>query len=260
MTRKQSNPGAWQLRPDEVHVWCIALDVPPETLARAFESLDSDERARSARFRFEHDRERFVVAHGALRILISRYLETRPERIAYAYNAFGKPELNRELGETLKFNLSRSGGLAVVAVTADVEIGVDVERIERQSDFIDTARFFFSAAEFDHLMARPSHLRPESFFSCWTKKEACLKASGEGLATSPDRITVPFGIDPPRRPTAVSPASSNDGSRRFCSMYTLAPAPGYIGALAIEGTHRRLSQRSWQPPSWPAADPARIFA
>lgn len=258
-----SNPSKLDALPllvDEVHVWSVDLDASSDTAARLLELLDAEERVRSKRFRFELDRRRFIVAHGALRLLISRYLATRAERIRYTHNAFGKPELSPELRSTLKFNLSHSGGLALVAVTTDTEVGVDVEWIETRSDCTDTARHFFSAAEFDYLMARPNHLRAEAFFSCWTRKEACLKASGEGLATPPDSFTVPLAVDTTQTLAECSTASNDDGSGRSWSMYSLAPAPGYIGALAVEGTRRRLSQRSWQPPMRPPADPGRIRA
>ena len=185
------------------------------------------------------------MAHAVLRDLLGRYLETEPDRISYAYNAFGKPELSRELGGRLKFNLSHSVGLGLIAITADSDVGIDVERIRPQVDLADIARCFFAAAEADSLIALPSHLRAEAFFGCWTKKEAYLKASGEGLAIPLDSFSVPLTTDPGETPADLYVTSNDIGPAKRWSLYTLKPAPGYIGALAIEGTGWRLSQRRW---------------
>jgi 4'-phosphopantetheinyl transferase len=206
----------------EVHSWCVGLDVSPETYARLHATLARHERRRSARLRFERDRRRFVVARGVLRELLGRYLRTPPCQIRFVYNAFGKPALSPEFGSRLKFNLSHSADLALIAIAADADIGVDLEYIRAQPDYAEIARHFFSAAEVDRLNRLPSHLHAQAFLSCWTKKEAYVKACGEGLAM---------------------PQSAP--ARRW-SLYTLRPAPGYIGALAVEGSGWRVTQRKWQ--------------
>src|SRR5262245_14747620 len=199
----------FRLSSDDVHCWRIDLDVPPETSARLYSTLTDDERDRVARFRFRRDH--FIVAHGVLRDLLGRYLQVRPERIRYVYNAFGKPDLSPEFGGRLKFNLSHSAGLAMVAIAAESDIGVDLESIRAQSDYAEIARRFFSAAEVDGLSAVPSHRYAEAFIGCWTKKEAYLKACGSGLALPPN---------------------DTRGMTRW-SIYALQPAPGYVGALVI---------------------------
>src|SRR5207249_8730777 len=109
-------PSSFQLAPDEVHSWCASLDVPPETSARLYATLTPDERSRSARFHFERDRQRFIIARGVLRHLLGRYLQTQPDRIRFVYNAFGKPDVSPEFGNRLKFNLSHSADLALIAI------------------------------------------------------------------------------------------------------------------------------------------------
>jgi 4'-phosphopantetheinyl transferase len=220
------------------------LDVPSATSARLYATLSLDERDRSARFRFERDRQRFIVARGVLRDLLGRYLQTQPSEIDFVYNAFGKPDLGPEFASRLKFNLSHSAGLALIAITAASDVGVDLEYIRAQADYADIARRFFSAVEVDYLMARPNHLRAETFFSCWTKKEAYLKACGEGLAAPLNGFSVPLTTDPAH--TAVD---------RW-SLYTLRPAPDYAGALAIEGTGWRLRQWQWNWSLRQTGDPA----
>jgi 4'-phosphopantetheinyl transferase len=237
--------GSLHLASDEVHIWCARLDVPPETSAHLDAILTADERNRSARFRFERDRRRFIVAHAVLRELLGRYLCLPPSEIHFVDNGFGKPALGPQFGNCLKFNLSHSAGLGLIAI-ANSEVGVDVECVRAQADYAEIARHFFSAAEVDYLTAVPSHLRVEAFFSCWTKKEAYVKGRGEGLAISLKSFSVPLTIDPARAPADVCVKSDDIDRPRCWSLYTIPPAPGYVGALAIEGTGWRLRQWQWE--------------
>jgi len=242
MSLTPSLPSSFQLASDEVHSWCASLDVPPETSARFYATLTPDERTRSARFRFERDRQRFIVTRGVLRDLLGRYLQTQPGHISFVYNASGKPDLSPEFGSRLKFNLSHSAGVALIAVAIDSDVGVDLEYIRAQSDYTDIARRFFSAAEVDYLTALPSHLYAEAFFSCWTKKEAYVKACGKGLAIPLNSFSVPLTTDPVPAPVDLYVPSKDIFPAKRWSLYTLRPAPGYAGALAIERTSRRLRQ------------------
>src|SRR3989441_4561433 len=230
-------PSSFQLASDEVHSWCASLDVPPGTSARLYAILTPDERTRSARFRFERDQQRFIVARGVLRDLLGRYLQIQPGQISFVYNASGKPDLSPEFGSRLKFNLSHAAGVALIAVATASNVGVDLEYIRAQSDYADIARRFFSATEVDYLSALPSHLYAETFCSCWTKKEAYLKACGDGLAIPLNSFSVPLTTDPAHTPVDLCVG---------WSLYTLRPAPGYAGALAIEGTGWRLRQWQWR--------------
>ena len=201
----------------EIHSWCVRLDVPPETIAGLYATLSQDERDRSARFRFARDRQRFIAARGALRALLGRYLGTRSGDIRFTYNAFGKPDLSPEFGGRLRFNLSHSGDLALIAVTTDAAVGVDLEYVRAHPDYPEIARSVFSATEVEELNRLPSHLYPRAFFTCWTRKEAYVKARGEGLGGS------------------AGPATG---------AVTFQPAPGYVGAVAVQGrAEYRIEQR-----------------
>jgi 4'-phosphopantetheinyl transferase len=248
MSELRPRPVSFHLASDEVHTWCASLDVPPETSARLYATLTRDERNRSSRFRFERDRQRFIVAHGVLRDVLGRCLQTTPREITFAYNAFGKPHLSPVFGSRLKFNLSHSAGLALIAITADSSVGVDLECIRAQCNYAEIARHFFSAVEIDQLDALPRHLYAEAFFNCWTKKEAYLKARGEGLAIPLNSFSVPLTTDPAHAPLDLYRAPHDIVPARRCSLYTLQPAPGYIGALAIEGSGWRLRQWQWSTP------------
>src|SRR6266516_2685444 len=200
MSLRPSLPRSFQLASDDVHSWCASLDVPPETSARLYATLTPDERSRSARFQFERDQQRFIVARGVLRDLLGHYLQIHPGKIGFVYNAFGKPDLGPEFGSRLKFNLSHSAGLALIAIATASDVGVDLEYIRAQSDHSDIARRFFSAAEVEYLSALPGHLYAEAFFSCWTKKEAYLKAYDEGLSIPLNSFSVPLTTDPAHTP------------------------------------------------------------
>jgi len=144
--------------------------------------LTLDEQERAARFRFPHLQSSFILARGALRILAGRYLNTGPAGIRFQYGPKGKPGLAEP--ERLRFNVSHSGTLALFAFTLDTEIGVDVEEIRPMPDMEQIAANFFSAQEAGEMMALPAERREPVFFQCWTRKEAYLKALGEGLSST----------------------------------------------------------------------------
>ena len=247
MVPAPSPAASFQLALDEVHIWCVSLDVPPETLARLDATLSLEERDRGARLRFTGDRQQFTVAHGALRDLLGRYLRIPPRRVGYASNPFGKPALDPRCGR-LRFNLSHSAGLALIAIAAEADVGIDLECIQGHTDYAELARCFFSSAEVDELSALPPHCYAESFLGCWTKKEAYLKASGVGLAMPLNGFTVPLTTDPAQGPVDLRVPSSEVVQANPWSVFTIRPAPGYIGALAIEGRCWRLSHWQWKPP------------
>ena len=220
--------GSVRLPPCEVHVWCVALDVSPEVAAGLYVTLSQDERDRAARRRFAMDRRRWAVARGALREILGRYLGMDPARLSFVYNAFGKPELGLTCGKRLTFNLSHSAGYALVAITGNADVGVDLEYIRPELDHMDIARCFFSAAEVDQLNRVPRHAQSHAFFESWTKREAYVKARGEGL----DWGGAPSETTPERR----------------WSLFTILPAPGYVGALVVEGNGWLLRQWHWKAP------------
>jgi len=240
-----SRAGSLHLASDEVHCWCVNLDVPPETTARLYANLTADERNRGARFRFQRDRQRFVVAHGVLRDLLGRYLETPPGRIRFVYNASDKPDLGPEFGGRVKFNLSHSFSLALIAVAARSDCGVDVEQIRADFDYAEIARRFFSDTEVNQLSALPEPLYAEAFLSCWTKKEAYLKARGRGLAIPLNSFSVPLEADQESAPVSLPIPPRDTVQTPRWSAYTLRPAPGYLGALVVEGDGWRLGRWPW---------------
>jgi 4'-phosphopantetheinyl transferase len=231
------------LPPGEVQIWAVALDPPAAVAARLASSLAADERERAARFRFERHRRQYEVGRGALRALLGGYLELPPGEVCFTYGERGKPSLGASppAGSDLHFNLSNSHELALVGFARGVEIGVDVEHQKPMADLEQIAERFFSASERDALRQLPAHQKQEGFFNCWTRKEAYLKAVGQGLAARLDSFDVTLVPgEAPRMLTLEGDAAR--AARWFFQRFE--PAPDYIGALAVEAAPPAV--RTWR--------------
>ena len=220
-----SPPSSLSLQPGEVHVWRLVLDVSVEPF---LEVLQPDEIDRANRFHFERDRKRFAIARGFLRVLLGRYFQNDPKRVMFSYGAYGKPAL--EQGGSLRFNMSHSNLVALYAFTDGREIGVDVEYVRADFTNEDIARRFFSPFEVETLCGLPDEDRVESFFRCWTRKEAYIKATGRGLSQPLDSFDVTLG---PRERAAL--LRNDDGTHERWTMADIEVGPGYAGAVAVEG-------------------------
>jgi 4'-phosphopantetheinyl transferase len=220
-----SPPASLSLQTGEVHVWRLALGQPHE---RFIELLDRDELSRANRFHFEKDRKHFVVARGFLRVLLGRYLNRDPKQLKFTYGAYGKPELPGD--EWLRFNMSHSHGIALYALNEGHDIGVDVEYMRADFTSDDIARRFFSRVEVESLCGLPTEERVASFFRCWTRKEAYIKATGRGLSQPLDGFDVTLA---PGESAAL--LRTDAGAHEHWSMANIEVGPGYAGALAVEG-------------------------
>jgi len=238
--------GALRVAPGEVHCWCAGLELPPESLIRFHAFLSTEERHRSERLRYEADRRHFIASHGVLREILGRYLEIPPARVGYRYNVFGKPDLAAEFQSPLRFNLSHSGDLALIAIAVDSDVGVDVERIQDRSDDIEIVRSALTAAEADAWAALPADRRAEAFAIYWTRKEACLKAAGVGLAVPLIRVAAAPNADPGRDPVELHVPAHGQVPATTWSVHGLRPAPGFVGSVAFRGGDRRPMQHWWR--------------
>jgi 4'-phosphopantetheinyl transferase len=221
------------LQSDEVHVWRAALDLPESQVRSLRQTLTTDECQRAERYIFEKDRTHFVVARGLLRVLLGRYLHRDPQYLRFTYGPHGKPALAADMGEvTLRFNVSHSHGLALYAMTRGRELGVDVERIRPEVVQEQVAERFFSPREVTIPRALPVPLQATAFFACWTRKEAYMKATGEGLALPLEQFDV--SLAPGEPATLLRTAWDPQEAPRW-AMQDLAPAPGYRAAVAVAG-------------------------
>jgi len=228
---------------DEVHVWRAALNIKESRVQSLRRTLTADERARAERFHFQQDREHFIVARGLLRAILGRYLDVDPSQLRFSYSPYGKPSLARESGGgDLCFNLSHAGGLALYAVTRGRDIGIDVERIRADLADEQVAERFFSPREVAALRALSGNMQPLAFFNCWTRKEAYIKARGEGLSLPLDQFDVSLA---PGEPAALLRINGNaqEASRWF--LQELAPSPVYAAAVAVGGCDWRLKCWQW---------------
>lgn len=175
--QKISNPGFLAL--NEVHLYQLNLRLAPEK--KFFDVLNRAEKARAAKFVFEKDRVRFIQTRGQLRHLCGRYLSQNPIDINFEYGEHGKPEIR---GSDLKFNVSHSHDLALYGFMRHHDIGVDVEYVKKSRDLEGIAKRFFSRQEQVLLEEVPQHEYEYAFYTIWTRKEAYIKATGQGLTQS----------------------------------------------------------------------------
>jgi 4'-phosphopantetheinyl transferase len=218
-----------------IHVWPVSIHAPAAVVDQFRSLLSADETARAARFKFEHLQHSFTLARGALRILLGRYLNTPPRDLEFRYGAKGKPALAQSAG--LQFNASHSGHLALFAFTMGCELGVDIEAVRSMPDMEDVARRFFCAEETAELMALSTGQRDQGFFLCWTRKEAYIKATGEGLSAPLDAFRVTLR---PGEPARIIHLERDPIAAQAWTLHDLGLEPGYAAALAYRDSPRPL--------------------
>ncbi len=232
----QKGPASPVLWPNEVHVWRVRLDAPWST---SFElSVSEDDRERARRFKFEGDRHRFIMSRACLRTILARYLKANAAGLQFDLGPFGKPALtSRQNALDMRFNLSHSHQLALVAIARGREVGVDVEFMRADFANDEVAEHFFSPTEVTQLVQMPAGIKTRSFFNCWTRKEAYIKARGEGLSHPLDQFDVSFAPDVPA--ALLDSRLDATGVSRW-SFEDLSPHPAYAGAITVEGSFSRL--------------------
>ena len=218
----------WQLRLDDDQ---ISQAISEISAARGG-LLSADELARAARFHFEKDRLRFKRCRSALRLLLARFLDIAPEKIRFSYTAKDKPEVSQDQNpRSLRFNVSHSDNMAVIAVGVGAALGVDIERMRDNVNTADLAERFFSARERDALRALPEDLRFTAFYACWTRKEAFLKANGEGLSFPLSDFSV--SVHPEMTPR-IQEIKGDANTALKWSLIDLSAADGFRSAVAVE--------------------------
>jgi 4'-phosphopantetheinyl transferase len=237
-------PGDHALPADQVHVWRIGIHWPPERIRGLQRVLSLDEQAKAARFHFAIDRTRYVVGRGVLRQLLARCLELAPDELCFDYNAFGKPSLRGSFsGGQMQFNLSHSGDFVLIAVARGRAVGIDVERIRTDMALNRIAAQFFSPHERTALATLEARQQYEGFFACWTRKEAYIKARGDGLSLPLDQFDVSLLPGEAARLLETRPDSAE---ARCWILRDLEVGFDYKAALAVQGGGWDL--RMWDLP------------
>ncbi|HEX2179438.1 MAG TPA: 4'-phosphopantetheinyl transferase superfamily protein [Actinomycetota bacterium] len=192
--------------------------------------LSSDEKDRAARFVFDRDRNRYIAARHVLRALLARYLGTEPAAVQFDYSRYGKPSIRSPEPSRVEFNLSHCEDWAVVGITTGARIGVDLERLRPLDDISGLALTCFSSAEIGHFNRLEADIRIEGFFNCWTRKEAFIKACGEGLSHPLQDFDVT--LVPGEAARIVEIRDGGDPER--WSLTAWRPIPGYVAAAAVD--------------------------
>jgi 4'-phosphopantetheinyl transferase len=222
----------------EVHVWRVDLARSAPRASRLADILSTDERERAGRFRFEKDRRHFVLSRAALRTILGLYLESSPESVRFTHNSFGKPLLAGDAARgPLHFNASNSHELALYAFSAEHEVGVDVEYVRAEFASEEVAGRFFSRREVEALRGLAPELRARAFFDCWARKEAYIKARGEGLSYPLDKFAV--SLAPGETAALLEDEAAPEASTEWL-LAELRPAPGYAAALAVRAREVKL--------------------
>jgi 4'-phosphopantetheinyl transferase len=220
-----------------IDVWTVRLD-EPATAGSGASVLSPDEILRASRFHFEKDRIHFTRCRSALRRLLAGYLAIPATEIRFEYLASGKPQLaGAQNPGALQFNVSHSAGIALIAIGSERRLGVDIEKIRDDVDTTSLAERFFSLRERAGLEALPSHLRLPGFFACWTRKEAFLKATGDGLSfpLADFSVTTHPALDP-----MLEEIRGNTEAAQQWSLADLSVVDGYRATVAVEGAFPRL--------------------
>jgi|SRR5271165_1520084 len=227
--------------PGEVDLWRIELDCAATSLAALRAALSQEELERAARFRSRELSDRWTVARGALRCILAMYSQSEPSSLVLKPGPKGKPELVGH--ERVSFNLSHTGGLALLAIAGSGRIGVDAEILRPGIEVAELSRRFLAPAEADEILGLPNDAQLAAFFACWTRKEALVKALGGGLSVPLDRFRVTVQADQPPRLISADWEES--------TQWTLVDVSeaGIAAALAVEGEAPMLRRWNFVPPS-----------
>ena len=232
-------PETLTLQPAQVDVWRVHLDFPLNVLDRLQATLSENEKERATRFHFAADRDRFIASHGCLRGILARYLHCEPHEFSFSTNSHHKPAVN---GHKVEFNLSHSGDFALIAIAQDGKVGVDVERIRSGISSHVIAQQYFSTSEFEELQSLPLEQRETAFFTCWTRKEAYIKAQGQGLSLPLESFDVSLI---PNQPAILRATRPNPDEAARWTLFALDVDPCYQAAVAAEGKGVQIRLWDW---------------
>lgn len=225
--------------PGTIDIWRGRLDVPQPDLHNFWSILNREEQARASRFKFPEHQHRFTAARGMLRWILARYLKVDPIALIFATGPHGKPFLvNISSHSLLSFNVAHSHQLALYAITQNREVGVDIEKLRSDIDYEGMVPRIFTRQEAALFWALPPKEREKAFFSCWTKKEAYLKARGEGLAFSLKKVSILSESGPIGQIQILDDPEETNRWR----VQELHPGEGYAAAVVAEKQDWNLRQ------------------
>lgn len=225
---------------DEIHLWNGRMAAEESCLRELRAFLSQDEIEKADRLRFDSDKRSYIICRGLLRTILAAYLELKPGEIQFQYNAQGKPFLRNQ---AIRFSVSHSAERVLCAFCKNFEVGVDLERVREMPDASTLAQRFFAPSEYTELCEAGPANRTTVFFCCWTRKEAYIKATGQGLSLPLNSFQVPTA------PEAAGKLRIMMGPNAPLDSWTLRhldPAPGYVGALAASLPYVSLVERTFE--------------
>lgn len=225
---------------EELHIWHISLIQSQATIETLANHLDENEKAKAEKFRFKTDRLNYIISHGAGREILAEYLDCLPSVIQFEENDYGKPFL-RENKKKIYFNLSHSHEIALLAVSKKRQVGVDIEFIRTNFEEINIVEQIFSTPEIETLQSLPKNLKTKAFFDCWTRKEAFIKAVGQGLSFPLKEFSVTFSPFEEARLSLENIFLKTESWR----LIKLNVADNYAAAAAIEAKKTETKLFLW---------------
>jgi 4'-phosphopantetheinyl transferase len=248
--RAQARAGLWpvpaqfpQLRPTHIHVWCARLTPTEAALSLSESILSGPERDRANRFHFIHHRERFILGRGILRMLLAKYTGMAAAELRFVEGPFGKPALEQAAENSeVFFNISHCEDVALFAFRTDQPIGVDIERVRELKDADELVARFFSARENQEFQGLSGELKAQAFFNLWTRKEALLKATGDGIAQKLHQVEVALMPGEPAQILGL-PVGMVRPSEWFIQEF--CPVTDFCGAVVTTQPVRKVITYDW---------------
>jgi len=188
------------MKSNTIDIWICQFDTQQQKLDKFYLTLSADEKQRAERYKFTEHKNHFIIFHGFMREVLARYLKIKPSDIEYTNGEKGKPYLSSQLNSSIQFNLSHTKDIALLAISRDGDVGVDIEHLDRKTDWRGIVKRFFTEQEQIKLFALPKKYQRLAFFELWTRKEAYMKVLGTGLSLSPTEFSMSI---PPQKPTLI---------------------------------------------------------
>ncbi len=238
MTSRQQwlAPKPWPaLQPDNVDIYLLAMPGENGVDEARLDLLNEDEKVRAERLKIPAKRAEFIHVRSQLREILSNTLEMAAQDIRLTQNQHGKPMLADN--QAVQFNLAHSGDWAIIAISVDSRVGIDIEQAGRNTEPLALIKRFFSRQEQTALLAMEPADQRRAFFDCWARKEAFVKAEGSGIAYGLGLFSVPVG-------ELVKPAVIRcDKQARYWYLHEINVPQGYHAALVTEHPVKNL--RYW---------------
>lgn len=223
------NVDLFKITKRQIHVWSINLDINEKKITYLNSFLSEDEIIKASKFRFKKDKNCSIISRGTLRFLSGKYLNIDPKTIKFKYGKYGKPYYDLET--ELKFNVSHSGNLAVIAFVLNSDIGIDIEKLKYDFEVMDIVDNYFSRSEIESLNKFPVQDQVKGFYRCWTRKESFIKAKSKGLSFPLDAFSVSIDSD---KKTELLETKWNKKEKDSWSLFSFSPQEEYMGAISVK--------------------------